>query len=95
MSDGAAPPPFDPRRAWALHPRVALRPEPFGALAYNHGNRRLVFLRSHDLVDLVRGLDQHQSADAALDASVPDPRRRSLLRRSLAGLARAEVIRER
>ncbi|MCY7299756.1 MAG: mycofactocin biosynthesis chaperone MftB, partial [Ilumatobacteraceae bacterium] len=30
--------------ALALHPQVALRPEPFGALAYHYGNRRLVFL---------------------------------------------------
>ncbi len=28
-----------------LHPQVALRPEPFGALAYHYGNRRLIFLK--------------------------------------------------
>jgi mycofactocin biosynthesis protein MftB len=28
-----------------LHPQVALRPEPFGALAYHYGNRKLVFLK--------------------------------------------------
>jgi putative mycofactocin binding protein MftB len=45
---------FDPERPYELHPDVALRPEPFGALAYHYGNRRLTFLRSHELVDLVR-----------------------------------------
>jgi len=30
--------------AWELHPQVALRPEPFGALAYHYGNRRLTFV---------------------------------------------------
>jgi putative mycofactocin binding protein MftB len=35
---------------WALAPPVALRPEPFGALAYHFGNRRLVFLRRPELV---------------------------------------------
>ena len=38
-----------------LHPQVALRPEPFGALAYHYGNRRLVFLKSPDVVAVVRG----------------------------------------
>ena len=38
---------------WQLHPQVALRPEPFGALAYHYGNRRLTFLRSPELVELV------------------------------------------
>ena len=32
--------------AWALSPSVALRPEPFGALAYHFGNRRLTFLKN-------------------------------------------------
>ena len=36
---------FDLNRGWRLSPAVALRPEPFGALAYHFGNRRLSFLR--------------------------------------------------
>ncbi|MGZ4705982.1 MAG: mycofactocin biosynthesis chaperone MftB, partial [Acidimicrobiales bacterium] len=32
---------FDPTKPYRLDPRVALRPEPFGALAYHYGNRRL------------------------------------------------------
>lgn len=40
-----------------LSPSVALRPEPFGALAYHFGNRRLTFLKRPELVDVVRGLD--------------------------------------
>jgi len=31
--------------AWRLHPQVALRPEPFGALLYHFGTRRLSFLQ--------------------------------------------------
>lgn len=53
----------------ALHPRVALRPEPFGALAYHYDTRRLNFLRSHDLVALVRSLSDHPTARAAFDAT--------------------------
>lgn len=53
----------------ALHPRVALRPEPFGALAYHYDTRRLNFLRSHDLVALVKALGDHPNARAAFDAT--------------------------
>ena len=41
---------------WVLSPSVALRPEPFGALAYHFGNRRLVFLKRPELVAVVRAL---------------------------------------
>ena len=64
---------FDDRRAWALHPRVALRPEPFGALAYHFGTRRLSFLKHPLLVRVVQGLAEHPSAAAACTAAgVPD-----------------------
>lgn len=32
---------LDLNRAYRLNPAVSLRPEPFGALAYHFGNRRL------------------------------------------------------
>jgi mycofactocin biosynthesis protein MftB len=57
---------FDPSGAYALDAAVAIRPEPFGALAYHYGNRRLTFLRSPDLVALVRDVEHHGSADEAL-----------------------------
>ena len=40
-----------------LNHQVALRPEPFGALAYHYGNRKLVFLRHPDIVEVVQELD--------------------------------------
>ena len=47
--------------AWRLDPDVALRPERFGALAYHYGTRRLTFLRSVLLADVVRALgDLHR-----------------------------------
>ena len=60
---------FDADRPWRLHERVALRPEPFGALAYHYGNRRPTFLRSPDLVTVVESLDAQPSARAAFDAA--------------------------
>jgi putative mycofactocin binding protein MftB len=83
---------FDLERRYALHPQVALRSEPFGALAYHYGNRRLIFIRSASLVELVRGLDRHPSAAAALDAlGIPD-QDRTRLRRALEQLEHAQVI---
>jgi len=54
---------------YELDPQVALRPEPFGALAYHYGNRRLSFLRSPDIVSVVRSLGDHGSAADALRAA--------------------------
>jgi putative mycofactocin binding protein MftB len=86
---------LDPNQAYALDPKVALRPEPFGALAYHYGNRRLTFLRSPELVALVRDLDRHPSIDDALAASGVAPSRWPTFRRALAGLEASEVIRAR
>ena len=80
---------------YELHPQVALRPEPFGALAYHYGNRRLTFVRATELVDVLRSLGSHDSIDAALDAAGVDPTRRAAFRKALAGLEESEVIRAR
>jgi putative mycofactocin binding protein MftB len=87
------PPPFDSTRPYRLDPDVALRPEPFGALAYHYGSRRLTFLRSKMLADLVAGLAGHDSVDSAIVAHVPPPEQRAY-RRALANLASSEFIRE-
>jgi mycofactocin biosynthesis protein MftB len=71
---------------------VALRPEPFGALAYHYGNRRLNFLRSPDLVRLVEALADHHSARAAFDAGAIDPARWPSFERALGSLARSEFV---
>jgi putative mycofactocin binding protein MftB len=42
---------------WRLNPQVALRPERFGALAYHFGTRRLSFLKSRRLLEVVQALD--------------------------------------
>lgn len=60
---------FDLDTRWQLHPRVALRPEPFGALLYHFGTRKLSFLKSPRIVEVVRSLPAHHSARAALRAA--------------------------
>jgi mycofactocin biosynthesis protein MftB len=86
---------FDPARPYEVDPRVAIRPEPFGALAYHYGNRRLTFLRDAALVSLVRDLGQHPSVDDALEAATIEASRRPSFRKALAALASSEVIRAR
>ena len=44
---------FDLDARWQLHPQVALRPEPFGALLYHFGTRKLSFLKNLVVVDVV------------------------------------------
>jgi putative mycofactocin binding protein MftB len=85
---------FDASLAWALNEQVSLRDESFGALAYHHGTRRLVFLKSRELVDVVRRLDEFESADAALDALVAENERGRFVV-ALTSLARSEIVRER
>ncbi|RDH77548.1 mycofactocin biosynthesis chaperone MftB [Mycolicibacterium moriokaense] len=63
---------FDVDAGWRLHPQVAVRPEPFGALLYHFGTRKLSFLKSTVLVDVVRSLPGHASARAALRAAGVD-----------------------
>jgi putative mycofactocin binding protein MftB len=83
---------FDLHRAYKLNPAVAVRPEPFGALVYHFGNRRLSFLKSPQLVTVVRLLESQASAAGALDAAgVPTPER-GRYAAALAVLAASEVI---
>ena len=59
----------DLEQAWALSERVALRPEPFGALAYHFRTRRLSFLKSRKLLAVVQALGDHRNALEACTAA--------------------------
>jgi mycofactocin biosynthesis protein MftB len=83
---------FDLNCGWRLSPAVALRPEPFGALAYHFGNRRLSFLKDPQLVTVVRLLASHDSAAGALAAAGVPVRQRARYAAALAALADSEVI---
>ncbi len=61
---------FDASKYWRLSEMVSLRDEEFGALAYHHVNRRLVFLKSRELVEVVHRLGDFESADEAVSALV-------------------------
>jgi len=84
---------FDLDRSWRLSPKVGLRPEPFGALAYHFDTRRLLFVKSNDLVALIESLENYPSAQAAVDAAVTSSSRGSLIT-ALTSLAEAGIIEE-
>ncbi|MBA3339389.1 MAG: mycofactocin biosynthesis chaperone MftB [Geodermatophilaceae bacterium] len=83
---------FDSESAYQLHRQAELRDEPFGALAYHFGTRRLSFLKVPILVDVVRALGDSASVTAALErCAVPDSQRPAILQ-ALAGLAESQMI---
>jgi putative mycofactocin binding protein MftB len=81
--------------ALELHPQVALRPEPFGALAYHYGNRRLVFLKHVDMVRVARSLSHHDSLRGALEANEIAPARWASFAKAFESLQASEVVRVR
>ena len=76
----------------ALHPQVSVRPEPFGALLYHFGTRRLSFLKDRRLLDVVQRLDGTVSLDDAL-ADIP-PAELASFRSALATLEKTGMLRE-
>ena len=71
MTSSAAAPEegaFDPELGWRLHHQVAVRPEPFGALLYHFGTRKLSFLKNRTIVDVVNTLSDHPDARSACRA---------------------------
>ena len=60
---------FDPDRGWRLHHQVAVRPEPFGALLYHFGTRKLSFLKNRTIVAVVNSLDEHPDIRSACRAA--------------------------
>ena len=101
MSAGAPPttrsvgPAFDPGLPYRCSPSVALRPEPFGALVYHFGTRRLSFLKTPQLVAVVSGLEHNPDVHCAIEAAGIEEAQRPAYLRALAGLAANGTIEER
>ena len=90
-SDGAAGS-FDPAAPYRISESVSLRPEPFGALVYDFTTRKLSFLKTPELVEVVKGLEHHPDARGAVEAAgVPAAQHEAYLR-ALAGLLRSGTI---
>jgi putative mycofactocin binding protein MftB len=87
--------PFDLDRPWRVDPRVSVRPEPFGALLYHFGTRRLSFLKNQRVLAVVRSLADHPSARAACAAAGVPEAELPAYRRALSELAKSNMISER
>ncbi|NNN00249.1 MAG: mycofactocin biosynthesis chaperone MftB [Acidimicrobiaceae bacterium] len=81
----------DTSRPLRLNAKVSLRDEAFGALAYHHDTRRLVFLKSRPLVELVRRLEEYGSGFEAINALVR-PEEHAIYARALESLSRSEIV---
>ncbi|WP_243653666.1 mycofactocin biosynthesis chaperone MftB [Pseudonocardia endophytica] len=83
---------FDPGSAYRCSPTVSLRPEPFGALVYDFVTRKLSFLKTPELVEVVKGLEHHPDVHGAIAAAgVPEAQRPAYLK-ALAGLHESGTI---
>ncbi|MFV8317704.1 mycofactocin biosynthesis chaperone MftB [Mycobacterium sp. 23] len=83
---------FDPDIAWRLHPQVAIRPEPFGALLYHFGTRKLSFLKNRTILTVVKSLGEHPDVRSACRAAgVDDPDQGPYLH-ALGVLARSTML---
>ena len=83
---------FDPGSAYRCSPNVALRPEPFGALVYDFVTRKLSFLKTPELVEVVKGLENHPDVHAAISAAGVAEAQRPAYVKALAGLAESGTI---
>ena len=82
-------------RALDVSPRVSIRPEPFGALLYHFGTRRLSFLKDRRLLDVVRALpDAATAREACLQAGIAEGELPTYAR-ALATLVSTDMLQER
>lgn len=83
---------FDPGRGWQLHRQVALRPEPFGALLYHFGTRKLSFLKNRTIVAVVQSLDEYSDVRSACRAAGLDDTELTPYLHALGVLAASNMI---
>ncbi|BDX34164.1 mycofactocin system protein MftB [Mycobacterium antarcticum] len=83
---------FDPDARWRLHHQVAVRPEPFGALLYHFGTRKLSFLKNVKIVEIVKSLDAHPDARSACRAAGIDDAAQAPYLHALSVLVKSNML---
>jgi putative mycofactocin binding protein MftB len=86
---------FDLDSAWQVGAAVSLRPERFGALAYSFDTRRLSFLKSRRLFEVVRTLGEHPTGRSACEAAGVEGAELPQVTAALSTLAQTGMIVER
>lgn len=89
MADTAV---FDPDGGWRLHPQVAIRPEPFGALLYHFGTRKLSFLKNRAILTIVQSLADHPDVRSACRAAGVDDDDQAPYLHALGVLVRSNML---
>lgn len=83
---------IDPAQSWRLHPQVAVRPEPFGALLYHFGTRKLSFLKNRTILAVVESLGEHPDVRSALTAAGVEGPQEAPYLRALNTLAESNML---
>ena len=83
---------FNPDCGWRLHPSVAVRPEPFGALLYHFGTRKLSFLKNRTIVEVVNALAEQPDARSALRAAGVDDDQQAPYLHALGVLVKSRML---
>jgi mycofactocin biosynthesis protein MftB len=92
VAGGADVQAFDPALAWRLHSQVAVRPEHFGALLYHFGTRKLSFLKSQKILEIVNSLGEHPDARAACRAAGIEDAQQEPYMRALGTLVTSNML---
>ena len=85
---------IDLERPWRVGRQVALRPEPFGALAYHFGTRRLTFIKTRKLLAVVQALGEQPSGHEACRVAGVSDSELPTYARALETLASSGMIEE-
>ena len=75
-----------------LHNRVSVRPEPFGALLYHFGTRKLSFLKNRTIVDVINALNDHPDVRSACRAAGVDDAQQGPYLHALGVLAESKML---
>lgn len=82
-------------RSLGVAPQVSVRPEPFGALLYHFGTRRLSFLKDRRLLAVLQHLDGAPTARAACALAGVEGASLPAFERALARLVDSGMLQER
>lgn len=86
---------IDPESAWQLHPKVSVRPEPFGALLYHFDTRKLSFLKDRTLLTIVESLADSKNLREACQAAGVAPEHLPTYLTALGTLVDSKMLMER